>query len=213
MRQARESQRSLDRFLSCYLPALLVLVMVGGGCVGRAPPREDPVSGLSFGSARVERDFSGGIKNQGLVLATVISRNSKSAVEYLDESRATNTDWAGRSSGAVADLDAVPLIEGMRELVDRSFARVVRVSSPREAIAAGADLIGVIDLYVEIGNASFETTKVELGLIFISLDGQPIGTVRGVGTAKVPFPASNHGFKEAANEALVSFASALAQSE
>ena len=177
---------------------LSTLLLILGGCVGNPPPREDPFSGLSFSNIQKEDPLGGhsfgDIQEEGLVLAMVISQNSKNSVEWIHEARATGVQWGSDSIGD--DLDARPLIDNLTNVLGQSFSTIVRVNSPVEAASAGADLIAVVDLYVQLGQVSLDTTEVDLTVLFTRLDGHPIKTVTGVGQAKVPWPAWHHGLNQ-----------------
>lgn len=199
-----------------WLAALLVILL---GCTPAVPARVDPFTGLFFAHPRAEEPVPASIRNQGLALATVISENSKHTFHYLDDAKLTAvevglvgqvaTRLPADNSRVVTDLDASPLIARSNAQLERSFSRLVPVGSPIEAAEVGADLIGVLDLYVDLGSVSFQTTTVELGVIFTTLDGRPIESVRGLGKAKVPFPATNFAFGKASDRAIESLATAL----
>ena len=176
-----------------------------------APTRETPLAGLSFDNAqkadRLEGQSFTNIPKADLTLAMVISRNSKNAVEYMAQVR---DQWADLSGQSDPGLDAGPLVDGLTNVLKRSFSRIVRVDSPAEATSAGANLIAVVDLYLLIGQRSFHATEVELKVIFITLDGHPIQTISGVGREKLPYPMWHHHFREASDKALASFEQSFA---
>ncbi len=192
------------------LLSLFTLLLIVGGCVA-APTREDPFAGLSFDIAQKADPFEGqsfaNIPKVDLTLAMVISRNSKNAVEYMAHVR---DQWAELGAKPDTGLDAGPLVDGLTKVLKSSFSQVVRVDKPSDAPSVGADLIAVVDLYLQIGQKSFETTEVDLKIIFTRLNGHPIQTVSGVGQEKLPFPMWNHRFREASNKALASFEQSFA---
>jgi len=194
--------------------SLFTFLLILAGCVSPAPPREDPLAGLSFGKTQ-KADPSASvsfndIKKEDFVLAMVISRNSKNALDYIEEARllAQQLD----SKPMEDDLDARPLIEGLTKLLKGSFSRIVRVENPIEAASEGADLISVVDLYVQIGRGAADSTQVDLKVIFTSLNGRVIKTFSGESKVKIPFGSLTPQFKVAANKALVNFGNSFRQS-
>ena len=189
---------------------LSTLILIFEGCVA-APAREDPLAGLSFSDVHKADPLEGqslsNIPKADLTVGMVISQNSKNAVEYMAQVR---DQWNSLGSPPDTGLDAVPLVDGLTNILESSFSQVVRVDNPSNTSNAGADLLAVVDLYLTIGQKSFETTEVDLKVIFTRLDGHPIQSVRGTGKKKLPFPMWDHQFLEASNKALASFKQSFA---
>lgn len=151
---------------------LLLLVSLAG-CVAPSPSYvkvDDPFK--QIGSTRSARFAD-------LKLALVVSGNSNAALQHVAETKAKNflqTDYP--------ELDPRNLVADINRVLQAQFKEVHRVENLDQARAAGADLVMVLDLRIQIGIAGIREAQTQIESTFHGLDGSPVEVIRGAGTER-----------------------------
>ena len=161
---------------------LLACVALLSGCATPVPEYSDPLSGVSRSAANKDQPLS------KIRLGLVHSENSRKAIEHLTG----NFEFASSplaDSGDSAERDPARVTRGINTILSNRFGEVVPLPSPNSAAENGVDLIMILDLKIVDKMHSFSTTVVEIGGIFIDLNGNELTRVSGKGQNKVPYPA------------------------
>ncbi len=155
-----------------------------------APKRVDPLSGI--GAA-----VNAAAKNQ-LTLAWLESENTKKTVAYLPGNNAAR--FAPGLGGK--PVDPIKLVADAVAPLKARYAVVKKIGNIQKARAVGADLVVVVDIHADIGMGTFMKTIVDVGYIFLTLDGRELDRVAGQGRFTVPYPAFLHKPQKAIDEAI-----------
>ncbi len=179
-------------------PILLLLVgMAMTGCAIMPVPAEyrDPLAGINVQSAPPAYP--------DLVLAVLISENTKNAIKYGIQ---------GGSSWATFE-DPKKMLEKDIDVYRKNFKAVIRIDKFEDFSAINANLVAVLDWVADVGVSA----KSDKHAIFLKPDKQPIDTIKGQGIQPVGviWPFSDNDVKaleRADAEARVQLESALRSS-
>jgi len=153
--------------IRCYARAWLsytplVLLILLAGCV-TVPERLDPFAGVTVQPQAYPE----------LVLGMVLSENTKKAIRYAQEWEASRPPL-----GPVMDGDKV--FDRTAEVFRNNFKEVKRVETVEDAKALGADLIVILDMYLDFPNAHGVggTAKINVNLLFVTANNNQIDRVQ-----------------------------------
>ena len=174
--------------------AIVSVAQFAAGCMPSVPVRTDALSVIS--SQGRNRDV------KRLRLALMFSENTRNAAAYLQKA-------AGTATGKWANINDVAFFQSISGALERAFASVITVDSLEQAKAEGAHVVAILDVFAQVGSASFTKTSADVGAAFQTLDGTQIAVVRGSGAFRVPIPNTSLRWNEASGAAVDSFALAL----
>ncbi|MFH1723038.1 MAG: caspase family protein [Elusimicrobiota bacterium] len=137
--------------------AMTGLLLAGCMPIPKAPSRRDPFAGIDIRTAPPAYP--------GLTLALILSENTKAAIEY------------GHQGSAMAGFDVNRFIEEDIEVYKRNFKTVVKVEKMEEARAINADLIALLDTFVE----AKRIFKMDSSVVFFSPDQRQIEKIGAQG--------------------------------
>jgi len=169
---------------------LIVLGLLSiSGCVS-APPAVDPFIGLRSGSPTNSAAY------KDLTVAVFVSQNTENTLTYARSyavlrSRGTFGPKIERYIGQLAS-----------EFIPRQFKSAVKIDRMEDAAAVHADAVAVLDVRGEGGIRAWQTTTIDVSLIFMTPDGQQLDVVKGSGKEKIHFPDVPSAFDAAVESAL-----------
>jgi len=120
-------------------------------------------------------------RTRSMKLALIPTETTRNTAQHLG---AASSMWGG--SMIVRDPNS--FFAETKAVLTAAFAEVITVADIDEARAKGADVVGALDLYAKIGNVSFQLVVAEAAVAFASPQGEPISTVRGRHSYRMPYP-------------------------
>ena len=153
----------------CWGSLLLLLAL--SACVAPTPSYQkanDPFKQLAVPSARLK----------DLKLALLVSDNTRIALQHV-----ADTNRKSVITQPYPEMDPAYLVAGITRVLQGQFKEVQKVESPAQARAMGADLVMVLDLRIQIGIQGIREAITEIGSSFHTLEGAPIDSIKGSGTA------------------------------
>lgn len=161
-----ERSETTSRISRCYARAwfsyTLALFILLAGCV-TVPERLDPFAGVTVQTQAYPE----------LVLGLVLSENTKKAIRYAQEWEASRPPL-----GPVMDGDKV--FDRTAEVFRNNFKEVKRVETVEDAKALGADLVVILDMYLDFPNAHGVSgnAKIDVNLLFVTANNNQIDRVQ-----------------------------------
>ncbi len=177
--------------------SLVAFCALLAGCISSPPARTDPFADLN----------SGGPVYKNLSLGLILSDNTLKSIDYMKA-----TEIYVKKFPKPPPFESDKPYKDVTEVLKRTFKSAVKVSSPEEAKAQGVDLIGVLDMYIKLGKAAFQTTRFDEKLILMTFDQTVIDTVEGVGEGTIPFSGASMRVYEASEMASSGIAKGLIDS-
>ena len=124
---------------------------------------------------------SASARTRALRLALIPTETTRNTAQHLGAA-------SSMLGGSLIVRDPNSFFAETKAVLTSAFAEVVTVADIEEARAKGADVVGALDLYAKIGNVSFQLVVAEVTVAFASPQGEPISTVRGRHTYRMPYP-------------------------
>jgi Ca2+-binding EF-hand superfamily protein len=142
---------------------VLASFLSSAACV-TPPERQDPFSSL--------RPVSSAYKD--LTVGLVLSDNTKNAMQYAEN--------YGEKIGGLGDprvtKAASQLFQDIAVVFQRNFKAAVKIEKVDEAKAVNADLVAVLDIFMEFPNSFLGDVKVDTKAIFLAPDNKEIDAIQ-----------------------------------
>lgn len=142
--------RMMMKTTACSLLALAILAV---GCM--PPPQRENAWTSAIPATSTASPYA------DVTVAVVYTANTKNALDYLR-----------RSTYGQFDADAV--FAGIFSTFDRNFNRAVRIQKTEQGVAAGADVVIVVDYYAALATTKFTTHKMDATAAVLAPDGSEI---------------------------------------
>jgi len=184
----------MKTLLTVGFSAMLAASMTG--CVPTPPARVDSMRLL--GASAQNPDL------RKLKVAVVHTENTHNAMRYV-AARTSLVDGMGRR----ITPDDIELMRSVKAAFEALFGSVVIVPSPDDARAQGASLLAILDIYAAFGSGSFSKTTLDIAVNFLTLERQPVATVRGRGEGMIPVPAYSLRWDSSSKAAVDGFSVAM----
>ena len=107
--------------------------------------------------------------------------------------------------GGEADVDPQQISADLGRALGSRFKTARKAGTVNEAAARGDDMVMVIDLQIQLGAVSFDTTSITITGTFQGQDGTVLGKAVGNGRHELPYPATSFAFRPAWVAALADF--------
>ena len=125
-------------------------------------------------------------------LALVTTENSARSFQHMADVKRLGDGFMG--AGATAELDPQKAADDLLRVFRGKFTDVIKVNSVADAATAGADLVMVMDLKIQIAQIAFKDHVIEFAGQLRSPSGAVIDQINALGKSTVPFPAFNINF-------------------
>jgi hypothetical protein len=158
------------RHLTSWGPLLLLAAL--SGCVAPAPTyvgANDPFR---------QAEDRHGAHYPELRLALIVSDNTRMALDHVAETRTKSV-----IALPYPEMEPAYLVADLMRVLQAQFKEVHKVETVEQAKAMGADLVMVLDLRIQIGIQAIRDAVTQVGSTFHALNGSPIDTIQGNGTA------------------------------
>jgi hypothetical protein len=197
--------RGMERRATIVRLAFLALLVVSLGACGVAQPIARPI--YSDPLANISNARSGTFRTDAPVkkaepFGFILSDNVERFVDYIARNDADLLSY-GPLSNTVALRDSNPrfLADLVVSQLKSRYTDIELVNDLNDALQKQKKSVAVIDIQVQLGNGSGDTTVVEIGLLFFDENFQPASKISARGAATIGYPAFSPRFRDAAEQA------------